>query len=150
MIEMPYLSGVESDGALFRAVHLHADLIAVYPFDGSHIAVGNGKLAVVGCELNAVALSKIAVNLAVSRDALQPLWVIGGLLAVWLLNGDLILFVIGGDHGCIAALFNAVFLAAARVVENVVGLVSCRPASINAGHVGSRRKYVHAVILFGN
>jgi hypothetical protein len=72
------------------------------------------------------------------------------LLAVWLLDGDLVLFVVGGDHGCIAALFNAVFLAAPRVMENVVGLVSRCPASVNAGHVGSRREHVHAVILFGN
>jgi len=39
-------------------------------------------------------LSKLAVELAVSRDALQPLWVIGGLLSVWLLDGDLVLFVL--------------------------------------------------------
>jgi hypothetical protein len=58
--------------------------------------------------------------------------------------------VVGGDHGCVAALFNAVFLAAPRVMENVVGLVSRCPASINASHVGSRREHVHAVILFGD
>jgi len=43
-----------------------------------------------------------------------------------------------------------VFLAAPRVMKHVVGLVSRCPASINAGHVGSRREHVHAVILFGD
>ena len=135
MIEVPHLRGVESDGALFRAVQLHADLIAVYPFYGPHVAIRDGKFAVVGSELDAVALSKIAVILAVSRNALQSLWIIGGLLAVRLLDRDLVLFVVGGYHGCIAALFNAVLLAAARVMENVVGLVPRCPASIDAGQV---------------
>ena len=54
------------------------------------------------------------------------------------------------EHGCVAASLDAVFLAAPRVMENVVWLVSHCPASINAGHVGSRREHVHAVILFGD
>jgi hypothetical protein len=95
MIEVPHLRRIESDGALFRAVHFHADLVSVYPFDGSHIAVRDGQLAVVGSELDAVALCELAVNLAISRDALEPLWVIGDLLAFRLLDGYLVLFVVG-------------------------------------------------------
>src|ERR1022692_3847467 len=108
MIEVPHLRGVESDGALFRPVHLYDDLIAVNPFDGSQFAVRDSQFAVVGSELDAISLSKIAVNLAVSRNALQSLRVIRGPVAIRFLDGDLVLFVVDGDHGCGDALFNAV------------------------------------------
>jgi hypothetical protein len=39
MIEVPHLRGIEGDSTVFRAVHPHADLVVIYPFYRSYIAV---------------------------------------------------------------------------------------------------------------
>jgi len=136
MVEVPHLRGVEADCPLFCSVHFHADLIAVYPFDGS-----KSRFETASSRLLAVNWMRCpGRNRGQSRGMLRCLAVALGhrcLLAVLLLDGDQVLFVVGGDHGSVAGLFNAMFLAAPRVVEDIVGLVSRRPASINAGHIGS-------------
>jgi hypothetical protein len=76
VVEVPHLGGVEADGALFLAVHLHVDLGSVDPLDGSKVTVGDSQFAVCGGELDAVALGEVPADLAVGGDAAQAFRVV--------------------------------------------------------------------------
>ena len=78
---------------------------------------------------------------------MQPGRIVGDLLAIRFLDGQQIRFWIGRNHSRVAALLDAEGLAATLVVEHVANLIARGPGTVSAGHIGTRRKHAHGVVL---
>ena len=93
--------------------------------------------------------AKSLVDFPVGGDAMQPLGIVGHLLAVLPFDCELVRFGVCGDDGGVGAALNAKFLAPSCVVENVGGLVECGPVAVGAGQLRTLGKNGHRVIVFG-
>src|SRR6185437_16898848 len=103
MIEVPHLGGIEAHDSTFCAVHADVDLAIVLDMlDGAEVTVDNLQVPLRSCKLDLVSSSKLALDLAVGRDAAQPCRVIGHLLTVLLSHCDKVLLRVCGDDLSIA------------------------------------------------
>ena len=104
-------------------------------FYGAQVTVLDVHVGLADRELEPVALGKVSRNFPVGGDAVQPLGIIGHLLAVLPFDRELVRFGVCGDDSSVGAALNAKFLAPSRVVENVGGLIERCPVAIGAGHL---------------
>ena len=122
---------------------------AVDAFHGAQIAVLDVHVGLADGELEPVALGKVSGDFPVGGDAMQPLGIVGHLLAVLPFDCELVRFGVCGDDSGVGAALNAKFLAPSGVVENVGGLVECGPVAVGAGQLRTLGKNGHRVIVFG-
>ena len=107
VVKVPHLGGIEADGVLFVAVHLHVDQSAVDPVDGSEIAVRDSQLTVRRCELEAVTLGEVPAYFSVGGDSVQPLRVVGDLPPILGGNRNQVCCGFDGGYDCVAARLDA-------------------------------------------
>ena len=88
VIEVPHLCRIKGNRPVLASVHADSHRAGlVNLLHGSKVAVGDSQFTIGRGELQTVAYSKFALDLAVSGDTVQTGRIVGDLLAIRLLDG---------------------------------------------------------------
>jgi hypothetical protein len=92
VVEVPHLGGVECQSTGLVAIHADSHAGAVDAFHRAHIAVLDVHVGLADGELEAVAFGKVSGDFSIGGDVMQPLGIVGDVLAVLPFDRELVRF----------------------------------------------------------
>ena len=103
VVEVAHLGGVECQSPGLVAIHADSHVGAVDAFHGAQIAVPNFHVGLADGELEPVALGKVSGDFPVGGDSMQPLGIVGDVLAVFPFDRELVRLRVCGDDSSVRA-----------------------------------------------